>query len=183
MSKIGNVYWITGLAGSGKTSIGRELYKRLKKLKPNVVLLDGDILREILGNSLGYSIEERKSLAMIYSRLCKALSEQGIDVICSVISLFKEVHKFNRENIKNYYEIFIECDMKELIKRDQKGIYSKAIRGKIKDVIGVDLTYDKPKKCDLVINNTKKNNLDKKVEKIIQVAGKIFTKKRKIRTL
>ena len=168
----GNVYWITGLSGSGKTIIGRELCKTLKNLKPNVVFLDGDIVREILGDSHGYFIEDRRKLAMIYSRLCKTLSEQGIDVVCSVMSLFKEVHKFNRENIKNYFEIFIECDMEELIKRDQKGLYSKAIRGEINDVVGVNLTFDKPQNCDLIIDNTDRDCLEEKVERIIKLKSR-----------
>jgi len=166
---LGTVYWLTGLSGSGKTTIAKELYNRLKFSKSNVIFLDGDTLREVLGNTGGHSLEDRKKLAMVYSRLCKVLSEQGFDVICSTISLFKEVHEYNRNNIKNYYEIFIECDMNELIRRDQKGIYSKALRGEIKDVIGINLPYDKPLHPSLVIDNSEKNDLDKKVDTIINL--------------
>lgn len=168
----GNVYWITGLSGAGKTTIGKRLYSRLKSLKPNVVFLDGDILRNVFGNHLGHSLEDRKKLAMSYSRLCKMLSEQDVDVVCATISLFKEVHDFNRKNIKNYYEIFIECEMQELKKRDQKGIYSKALIGEMDNVIGINISYDKPDKCDLVIDNTTKDSLNEKVEQIIQLVTK-----------
>jgi adenylylsulfate kinase-like enzyme len=65
------------------------------------------------------------------------LTEQGLDVVCATMSLFREVHELNRATIQNYYEIFVECDMQELIRRDQKGIYSKALRGECDDVIGV----------------------------------------------
>ena len=165
----GNVYWITGLSGAGKTTIGKRLYSRLKSLKSNVVFLDGDILRNVFGNDLGHSLEDRKKLAMNYSRLCKMLSDQDIDVVCATISLFKEVHDFNRKNIKNYYEIFIECDMQELKKRDQKGIYSKALNGEMDNVIGINITYDKPAECDLVIDNSNQDSLNEKVEQIIQL--------------
>ena len=168
----GNVYWITGLSGAGKTTIGKRLYSRLKSLKPNVVFLDGDILRNVFGNQLGHSLEDRKKLAMSYSRLCKMLSEQDVDVVCATISLFKEVHDFNRKNIKNYYEIFIECEMQELKKRDQKGIYSKALIGEMDNVIGINISYDKPDKCDLVIDNTTKDSLNEKVEQIIELTAK-----------
>lgn len=170
--KCGIVYWITGLAGSGKTTIGEALYNKLKTVKSNVVFLDGDILRNIFGNCLGYSSEDRKKLAMCYSRLCKILSDQGIDVICATISLFKDVHKFNKKNIKKYYEFFIECNMQELIKRDKNNIYSKAIKGKINHVVGIDIPYEKPERCDVVIDNTVKSCLNEKVCRIIQFVKK-----------
>lgn len=170
--KHGTVYWITGLAGSGKTTIGKLLYRRLKSIKPNVVFLDGDTLREVFGNNSGHSLKKRKQLAMSYSRLCKMLSDQGIDVVCATISLFKEVHSFNRKNIAKYYEIFVECSMEELIERDQKGIYSKALKGEMDNVMGVNLPYDKPEECDLVIDNTRKGALAEKVKKIIKFIAK-----------
>ncbi len=169
MEKFGTVYWITGLAGSGKTTIGNFLHKRLRKDNKFVVFLDGDKLREVFGKEIGYSLEERKRLALSYSKLCKILSDQGVDVICATISLFKEVHRYNKQNLKYYYEIFVECDMPELISRDQKGIYSKALRGQAKNVMGVDLPYERPEGCSLIINNTTKASLDEKVERILNI--------------
>ncbi|MDH3972681.1 MAG: adenylyl-sulfate kinase [Deltaproteobacteria bacterium] len=171
--KFGTVYWVTGLAGSGKTTIGKSFYGKLKDQKPNVIFLDGDTLRGVFGNNAGHSLDDRRELAMSYARLCKMISDQGIDVICATMSLFKEVHKFNRDNIAHYYEVFIECDMDELIRRDQKGIYSKAIKGDMKDVIGVNLPYDKPEDCDLVIDNTVQDRLNEKVGKITELIAKI----------
>jgi len=168
----GTVFWITGLAGSGKTTIGRRLYDRLKEMKPDVVFLDGDTLRGVFGNSHGHSPEDRKKLAMSYSRLCRLLSDQGIDVVCSTISLFREVHKFNRENFRNYCEIFVDCDMKEIVRRDQKGLYSNCVNGSTSNVIGVDLEYDEPENCDLVIDNSRQDSLDEKVERIMQLNKK-----------
>ena len=75
-----NLYWLTGLSGAGKTAIGNILYARLKKIKTNTVYLDGDTLREIFGNNQKYSLDERKNLEICYSKLCKMLTEQGIDV-------------------------------------------------------------------------------------------------------
>lgn len=168
MSK-GTLYWITGLSGSGKTTIGKALYETLVRQKPNVVFLDGDNLREIFGSLFGHSLEERKLLAQCYSNLCKMLTEQGIDVVCATMSLFKEVHTFNRQNITNYFEIFVDCDIQELIRRDQKGLYSKALRGEISDVIGINMPYDKPEKCDLVIDNTNLGSINNKVQQILNL--------------
>ena len=170
MDSAGKLFWITGLSGAGKSTIGRALYAELKRNKSNVVYLDGDSLRGIFGNNFGHNLNDRRKLALCYSNLCKMLTDQGIDVVCATMSLFKEVHEFNRATISRYIEVFVECDMQELIRRDQKGIYSKALRGEQKDVIGVDLPYDHPENCDLVINNTDKTNIDSKVELILNLS-------------
>jgi cytidine diphosphoramidate kinase len=163
----GTLYWITGLSGAGKTTIGKALYEQLKHQKPNVVFLDGDVLRSVFGILHGHSVNDRKKLAQSYSNLCKMLTDQGMDVVCATMSLFREVHEFNRSSIENYYEIFIECEMQELISRDQKEIYSRALKGDLENVIGINMPYDRPEKCDLVIDNTDKNNIQEKVQQIL----------------
>ena len=169
MAVNGTLFWITGLSGSGKSTIGRALYEELKRNKPNVVYLDGDTLRDIFGSQLGHSIEDRKKLAFGYSNLCKMLTNQGIDVICATMSLFREVHEYNRATILSYFEVFVDCDMQELVRRDQKGIYSKALNGELNDVIGVNLPYDRPEKCDLIIDNTNMGNIRLKINKILNL--------------
>lgn len=156
----GTVYWITGLSGAGKTTIGKLLHNRIKENKKNVVFLDGDVLREIFGNDLGYSIEDRKKSAMRNSKLCKVLSEQDIDVICATISMFDECRNWNRKNINNYREIYVKVPMEVLIKRDQKGIYSGALKGEIKNVMGVDIEFEEPKNPDIVVLNDGSKELD-----------------------
>ncbi|MDC0092771.1 adenylyl-sulfate kinase [Alphaproteobacteria bacterium] len=148
-----NLYWITGLSGAGKTTIGTLFYSYLQKIKKNVIYLDGDNLREIFGVTQEYSLSDRKTLAMRYSRLCKMLTEQDMDVVICTISMFNEVRKWNRENISNYKEIYIKVPMKILIDRDQKQLYSRALRGEIKDVMGVDVEVDEPDNPDIIINN------------------------------
>lgn len=161
--------WITGLSGSGKSTIGKEVYEELKKLNNSTVLLDGDSFRDILGNDLGHTPKDRFENAKRISKMCSFLVNQNITVVCATMSLYKEIHELNKKTIKNYYEIFIECDMEELIKRDQKGLYSSAIKGDIKNVVGVDLSYDKPKNCKLIIDNSQRNQLEIKVNQILAV--------------
>ncbi|MBN2782737.1 MAG: adenylyl-sulfate kinase [Campylobacterales bacterium] len=161
--------WITGLSGSGKTTIGKEVYKNLKEKYLNTVFLDGDSFREILGNDLGHTPKDRLENAKRIHRMCKFLISQNINVVCATMSLFKEIHQLNREAMKNYYEILIECDMDELVRRNQKGLYSKALNGEDVNVTGVNATYDKPKFCDLTIDNSKQNNLEEKVQKILDL--------------
>lgn len=148
----GTVYWITGLAGAGKTTIGKLLYKSIKINRNNVILLDGDKLRELY-ESNDYSYYGRMSLSIKYSKLCKMLSDQGIDVICCTISMFDECRSWNRENISNYKEIYLKVSIDELIKRDQKELYTKALRKEIKNVMGIDIDFEEPKHPDLLIEN------------------------------
>jgi cytidine diphosphoramidate kinase len=150
----GKLLWITGLSGAGKTTIGGEVYNILKKKYLNTVFLDGDIVREVLGNDLGHHIKDRKKNAMRMSKMCEFLINQNINVVCSTMSLFKEVHELNRRIISQYYEIFIDVNMDELVKRDSKGLYVKAKNGEIKNVIGIDLPYDRPKNPFMIIDNT-----------------------------
>ena len=79
------VIWIIGLSGAGKTTLAEEIYKISKPINPNTVLIDGDAIREIFGNDLGHSAEDRKKNAKRISRLCYFLSLHNINVICSIL--------------------------------------------------------------------------------------------------
>ena len=149
----GRLYWITGLAGAGKTTIGTLLYQYLKEQYSNTVIFDGDVLRQVFGNDLGYSREERFQCAMRYSRLCKLLVDQGIHVICCTISMFDEVREWNRAHIDNYLEIYIKVPIWVLEERNQKNLYQEARKGSVKDVVGVDLELQFPKNPDILIIN------------------------------
>jgi adenylylsulfate kinase-like enzyme len=141
------------MSGAGKTVIGRELYALLKTRKPNVIFLDGDNIREIMGNDLGHTIADRNINARRITRLCKYLDSQGIDVICAVLSIFHESQEWNRRNIPKYFEVYIRVPFEVLIKRDQKGLYKKAVVGEVKNVVGVDIEFPTPLNPDLIIDN------------------------------
>jgi len=160
-------YWVTGLSGAGKTTISNLLYSQLQSEKSNIIHLDGDELREVFGGMFGYSLDERKVLAMHYSRLCKMLTDQGIDVVISTVSMFHDVREWNRKNIRNYKEIYIKVPMNILVERDQKQLYSRAIRGKIKQVIGIDIGIEEPINPDLVIYNDGSKKPEDILESII----------------
>jgi adenylylsulfate kinase-like enzyme len=116
------VYWITGLSGAGKTTIGKVLYTKMKETYPNTVFLDGDTMRKVFGDDLGYTREERIKCAMRYSRLCAMLQEQDMNVICCTISMFDCVRDWNRGNIKNYREIYVRVSMETLLKRSERAL-------------------------------------------------------------
>lgn len=150
MLRKGNVYWITGLSGAGKTTIGKLLYEKIVSKNP-IVFVDGDQLREIYGDGLGYNLEDRQKMAMRNARLCAMLSEQGLDVVCCTISMFHSVRRWNRENILNYKEIYLKVPTEVLMQRDQKNLYSSA---ESKDVMGIDLFFEEPTTSDVIINNS-----------------------------
>ena len=147
------VYWITGLSGAGKTTIGKIFYEKLKAEHPNTVFLDGDMMRKVFGDDLGYTREERITCAMRYSRLCAMLEEQGMFVICCTISMFDCVRKWNRENIGNYKEIYVKVSMDTLRNRDQKGLYSGITDESQKEVAGIHVEVEEPKHPDLILLN------------------------------
>lgn len=166
----GKLYWITGLAGAGKTTIGNALYYELKKEKSNVVLLDGDILKGIVGEKLGYSYEERLERAKRYCNLCKLLTEQGITVIICTIAMFDSIRQWNRQKIKGYIEIFLDVSMDVLIQRDRKGLYSKYKEGTVKELAGIDLEVEFPKNPDIILKNDGSITVKDCVKQILKVS-------------
>lgn len=156
---------LTGLAGSGKSTIGKALYNTLKQDYANIIYLDGDEFRDMLG-AYDYDKQSRINLAIKRSKFAKFLNDQGMIVIVTTISMFNEVYTFNRQNFKNYFEVYIECDIQELIRRDQKGLYTKALNKKIQNVVGIDIKFDTPP-SDLIINNSSQDKIKEKVQMII----------------
>jgi len=147
------VYWITGLSCVGKTTLGRLLCTRLRQCGRPCVHLDGDQLRDAFDNDLGHGFADRRRSARRYSGLSRMFAEQGIDVVCSTISLFHDVQRWNRANIQNYYEILMRAPLQVLIARDGKGLYRGALSGEIDDVVGIDLPAQEPEHPDIVIDN------------------------------
>lgn len=168
---MGYVYWITGLSGAGKTSIGTLLYEKMKQKYPNTVFLDGDALREVFGNDLGYTREERIKCAMRYARLCKMLQEQEMNVICCTISMFDVIRSWNRENIKNYREIYVKVSMEVLTKRNQKGLYSNSMDLICKDVAGIHVNVEEPKNPDMVLENNGDVSIPELADSILERFG------------
>jgi adenylylsulfate kinase-like enzyme len=147
------VVWIIGLSGAGKTTLANGIVAHVRRTNHNVVLLDGDMVREVFANDLGHTMKDRLTNASRICRLGKLLDDQGINVVCAILSLFPESRSWNRENLSNYYEVFIDTPMKDLVQRDYKGLYCKYNRGEIRDVAGMDIDFPRPINPDLIINN------------------------------
>ena len=159
-------FWITGLSATGKTTLSTLLVEDMRLSGKKVILLDGDELRQVLSEN-AYTREERISLGMRYSRLCRLLSSQGVDVVIAVIGLFKELHEWNRENIPNYVEVFIDTPMVELRRRDPKDLYKNVDSGRIQNVAGIDLEVDFPYKPDIYLKWLHGKSIDSMFEELL----------------
>lgn len=150
------VIWLTGLSGSGKTTVGRLLTGMWRQRADNVVHLDGDDIRRVLGldgSDELYTLEGRRMVAGRISDLCAWLDGQGIHVVVSTISAFPEIQQRNRKNLSRYFEVFIDVPMDVLARRDIKGLYADARSGKIANVVGIDLPFEPPASPDMTIDN------------------------------
>jgi len=147
------VIWIIGMSGAGKTTFALNVVDLIRKSGKDVVLLDGDAIRNLLDNDVDHSIEGRRKNAERISKFTSFLHKQGINVVVSVLSIFPDLRIWNRENIDKYYEVYIKVSLENLVKRDIKNLYRPAIAGKIKNVVGIDIDFPEPKNVDLIIDN------------------------------
>jgi adenylylsulfate kinase-like enzyme/phospholipid N-methyltransferase len=167
MHEAGVLYWITGLSGAGKTTVGNRLFYELREKYDNVVLLDGDILKNIVNEKVEYDEDSRRKRAMQYAKICQMLTNQDMIVICCTIAMYDEVREWNRNNNKRYVEVFLDVPFEILRQRDQKGLYSAYENGKIKNLVRNDNT-ELPKNPDIVICNDGKESLHDIVNKILE---------------
>tara|TARA_Y100000768_G_scaffold373968_1_gene343195 strand:+ start:228 stop:731 length:504 start_codon:yes stop_codon:yes gene_type:complete len=164
------IIWIIGLSGSGKTKLSNELFKS-KIINKNFISIDGDDFRKNFSSDLGYSYLDRKENAERVSRLVKFLSQKKINIIVSILSNYPEWLKWNKSNIKNYFQIYLKVDKKMLFLRNKKNLYL----SKKKNVVGKDIKFKEPKFNDLILNNNFKKkdilNFKKKILNLIKKNG------------
>jgi adenylylsulfate kinase-like enzyme len=117
------IIWLAGLPGTGKTTLARYFVAKMKNRGFDFILLDGDDLRDALGARSRYDKESRIQLAQTYALLASLISKQGFNVVVSTVSLFKEVYAFNRQNLEEYHEVFLEVDLKLLKNGPRQEMY------------------------------------------------------------
>jgi len=149
------VIWLIGMSGAGKTTIGREVYALVKSTLPNTVFVDGDEVREIFRHDHedAYTLVGRRLNSERVSALCRWLDRQGINVVCSMLSIFEDHRQANRAAFSRYFEVFVEATPDELMTRDYKDLYRTAKAGEQRNVVGVDIPFTPPTNPDMVIRN------------------------------
>jgi adenylylsulfate kinase-like enzyme len=161
--KYGICFYIIGLSGSGKSTIGKLIKKDIEKNYGKTILIHGDEIRDIY-NLKGYDKDYRLNLGKSNSDLCKLVTKQGINIIFTTVGLIHKLQKYNRKNIKNYKEIYIKAEIKTLLRKKKKIFY----KHKTKLVWGIDLKPEFPKKPDIIINNNFKKNVKSLSQELIK---------------
>ena len=157
LNQKGKVVWLTGLSGSGKTTIALQLEKELYKLGFLVQILDGDNIRAGINNNLSFSESDRTENIRRIAEVSKLFLNCGIITINCFVSPTIKMRQIAKKIIgkENYYEIFIDADLETCEKRDVKGLYKKARNGEIKNFTGIDSQYEKPNNPSLEVNTSK----------------------------
>jgi adenylylsulfate kinase len=141
----GFTLWFTGLSGAGKTTIAEIVEHELRDRIGSVEVLDGDIVRTNLSKGLGFSREDRDTNVLRIGFVADLLTRNGVGVIVSAISPFKEVRDQVRRNIgEDFIEIFVDAPLEVCAERDVKGLYKKAFSGEIPQFTGVSDPYEPP---------------------------------------
>lgn len=167
------IIWITGISGSGKSTIANELIKKFKKKIPEIINVDGDEIRELFLGDLSYAKEDRIIQIQRIQRLCLLLEKQNQFVIASALYANNELLAWNRNNFSEYYEIYLNASIKLVSKNDVKGLYKKVHTDFEKNVVGVDIKWNIPKIPDLVINRDSNISIKDSVEKIIKLVPRL----------
>ncbi len=165
----GVVIWLTGLSGSGKSTIAVELQALLFEMECHVYILDGDNVRQGLNQNLGFSPEDREENIRRIGEVAKLFADSGSIVITSFISPYKKDREEARYLLPkgNFIEVYLKASISVCEHRDPKGLYEKARKGIIKEFTGISAPYEEPENPELVIE-TDKHNLSESMNVIIK---------------
>jgi adenylylsulfate kinase len=165
----GFTLWFTGLSGAGKTTIAEIVEHELRERGRRVEVLDGDIVRTNLSKGLGFSRDDRNINVLRIGFVANLLTRNGVAVIVSAISPYKEARDQVRRRIIDFVEVFVDAPLEVCARRDVKGLYKKAFAGEIEQFTGVSDPYEPPAAPDLVVKTdeeTPKESARKVIEKL-----------------
>ena len=147
------VLWLSGLSGSGKTTLCKALWTLLKPGLPELVVLDGDGVREMMGHDLGHDEAARAKQVARLRSLAKFLADQGHVVVVAAVYTRPDLTAENRRVLKGFFQVYLDADLASVKRRDSKGLYAAALEGRTKHVVGVDIPWLPPADADLVLRS------------------------------
>jgi adenylylsulfate kinase len=163
----GFTLWFTGLSGAGKTTIAEIVEKELRNRELQVEVLDGDIVRTNLSKGLTFSRDDRNINVLRIGFVANLLTRNGVGVIVSAISPYKEARDQVRRRIVDFVEVFVDAPLEVCAERDVKGLYKKAMAGEIQQFTGVSDPYEPPAAPDLVLK-TNEETPEESARKVIE---------------
>ncbi len=162
----GVTVWFTGLSGAGKSTIAERLLAVLREQGIKAELLDGDVVRTNLSKGLGFSKEDRDTNIRRIGFVSGLLTRNGVVGIVSAISPYREVRDEVREQIGHFIEVHVHASLDELVRRDVKGLYEKALKGEIQNFTGVSDPYEEPVNPEVVVN-TEEETIEESLSKVL----------------
>lgn len=163
----GVTLWFTGLPCSGKSAVADRVAEILRERGLRIERLDGDIVRKSLTRDLGFSKKDRNENIHRVTFVAKLLTRNGVIVLTSFISPYREVRAYACEEIGSFIEVYVKCSLDVCIKRDVKGMYEKAIKGEVKEFTGISDPYEEPLDPDILLE-TDKEELEESAAKVIE---------------
>lgn len=151
----GVVVWLTGLPGSGKTTLATRAAAVLRGKGYRVEVLDGDWVRKTINPDAGFTREERRRHLLRVAWIARLLARNGVVVFCSFVSPYRDVRREVRKIVEEevpFLEVYVKCPLEECIRRDPKGLYRRALAGEIKHFTGISDPYEEPENPDLVLD-------------------------------
>tara|TARA_R110002167_G_scaffold31464_17_gene103280 strand:+ start:6462 stop:7040 length:579 start_codon:yes stop_codon:yes gene_type:complete len=157
----GRVLWLTGLSGAGKSTIAQSIQKELIKFNITPLILDGDLVRDAINDPhWGFDQVSRLAGSFRYAKLAYLAANQGLTVIVPTISMFHEVHDWNRNNIQGYFEVYLRTKEQTRRNRDPKILYVNSRNGVEGDMVGIDHLMQAPLSPNLLIDNDAQRNTE-----------------------
>jgi adenylylsulfate kinase len=150
----GFVIWLTGLPGSGKSTIGKLLVDKLRDIGYRVEYLDGDLVRPWLSPEAGYTREDRTRHLRRVAYVSHLLARNGVVVVASFVSPYRSVREEARRLIKDFVEVYVKCPLEVCMERDPKGLYKRALAGEISNMTGLDDPYEEPTDPEVVVDTS-----------------------------
>ncbi len=147
----GFTLWFTGMSGAGKSTLAVLAADELRKRGHRVEILDGDEVRTHLSKGLGFSKEDRDTNIRRIGYVCGLLARNGVVAISAAISPYRDVRDEVRRRHERFFEVYVKCPLDQLVERDVKGLYKKALAGEIGSFTGVSDPYEEPLSPELII--------------------------------